>query len=104
MLRSCLTVVFAAALFAAGPVSAAPEVAPPEDFADAGAVADSLKSMHAYIEDRLEATGSWQARRAEGVCRDALRRLEDRRTALAYDAGDGEAIWRDCHEGYVEVD
>jgi hypothetical protein len=103
MPRSCLPIALAAALFAASPASAAPEVAPPDDFADAPAVAESLETMHAYIEDRLEQTGSWQARRAEGVCRDALRRLEDRRTALAYDADDGAAIWRDCHEAYVEV-
>jgi hypothetical protein len=103
MLRFRLPAALAAVVAVAGPLAAAPEVAPPEDFADADAVAQSLESMHATIEERLAATGSWRAQRAEGICRDALRRLEDRRTALAYDAADGAAIWRDCQDAYRDV-
>lgn len=99
-----LTLAAALAAFAAAPAAAAPDVAPPEDFGRAGQVRAALKDMHGHVRTRMKEAGHWRARRAEGICGDALRRLEDRITSNAYEPGVGEKIWRDCHRAYVEVE
>lgn len=92
------------AAVAAAPALAAPEVTPPEDFADAGQLRAALKEMHGYVREQEKQTGSWRARRAAGICGDGLRRLEDYRTSMAYDAEVGKRLWQDCHDAYDDVE
>ncbi len=99
-----LTLAAALAAFAVAPAAAAPDVTPPEDFGQAKQVRAALRDMHGYVRTRMKETGHWRARRAEGICGDALRRLEDRLTSNAYEADVGETIWRDCHRAYAEVE
>lgn len=91
------------AAVAAAPTLAAPEVTPPEDFADAGQLQTALKEMHGYVREQEKQTGSWRARRAAGICGDGLRRLEDYRSSMAYDAETGRKLFEDCRNAYDDV-
>mgnify|MGYP000518945021 CR=1 FL=1 len=88
---------------AAAPATAAPAVEPPEDFAKVSQVRAALKEMRRYVARQERETGDWRAMRANGVCHDALRRLEDYRTSQAYTPELGEKLWQDCHDAYASV-
>lgn len=88
---------------AAAPATAAPTVEPPADYAKANQVRAALKDMRRYVARQERETGDWRAMRANGICHDALRRLEDYRTSLAYAPDLGQKLWQDCHDAYDDV-
>lgn len=102
MQRGWFPAAAAAALLIAGPVHAVPEVTTP-DFERSSAVRTSLRIMYNASRKQAEASGDWRARRAEGECRNALQRLEWRRSSGAYDAQAGGRIWRFCHDAYTRL-
>jgi hypothetical protein len=77
---------------------ALPEVEAP-DFAEAGAVRESIETMIAAMDEVKDAEG-WKALRAIDECETVDGMIEDQWSAGAYDAEGGEDLWRLCHGRY----
>jgi hypothetical protein len=78
-----------------------PDVEAP-DFADAGAVLDSVSGMLESIEGATDAEG-WRVLRAETECRAVEKLIEEKTTSEAYEAASGENLWTMCHDHYESL-